>query len=399
MLQRHSPLFSLLLGGLIALPPISIDLGLPAYSATAQALGVPEAAMTLTLSLFMAGFAAGPLVYGPVSERFGRRPVLLAGLALYLASSAACLLASSFAVLLVARLVQGAAASAGTVLAIAAIRDLFPGPAGQRKMSVVTAINGIAPLLAPSIGVALLAAGGWRLTYAVMTIGAATLLGGVGLGFGESIARRNPDALAPSQLWHGYRTVLTHRLSGRAALFNALNFGVLFTYIAGSPIVLIAHMGISQRGYGLVFAATVAAAVGGTTLGMALRRHGLSTSAMIRLGLVGELIANAALLALNLAGCFRLELMLPLMLVSNAGVGMIGPAASFAAMRDLPELAGFASAVLTSLQTLAAALAAALVSALFALAGPAGMACGMTFALLLALAIFAVTPFASEGGK
>lgn len=393
MLSRHSLAFSLLLGGLIAIPPVSTDLGLPAYGATAAALGVPEAAMTLTLSLFMAGFAAGPLFYGPFSERFGRRPVLLAGLWLYLASSLVCLFASSFTVLLAARLVQGFAASSGTVLAIAAIRDLFNGAAGQRKISVVMIINGVAPLVAPTLGVGLLAMGGWRLGYGVMVVGGIALVASVGFGFAESIARRNPGALAPGALWRGYRRVLLHPVSGRAALFNAFGFGALFTYISGSPIVLISHMGISQSGYGLIFAATATATVGGTAVGMLLRRVRVGTQGLIRTGLLATLLATAGLLGMNAFGVFRLELMLPLMMLSNAGVGLAGPAASYAAVRDLPELAGFTSAVLTSAQMLMAALASALASALFGLLGPAAMAAAMFGFALLAGGIYLATPY------
>lgn len=392
MLKSNSLAFTVLLSGLVAIPPLSTDVGLPAYAATAAALHTNEPTVALTLSFFMLGFAVGPLFYGPMSERFGRRPVLLAGLGLYLVTSILCTLTPSIGLLLGSRLFQGFAASAGTVLAVACIRDLFSGVAALKKISYVMMINGLMPLIAPSIGVLILAAGGWRSVYAVMTVGGVLLVLGVLFGFAESVPRKNPTALAPRQLISGYLEVLTHPISAKSALLNAMCFGVMFAFISGSPILFINMMNVSAKTYGYIFAITVVGTIGGTLFNSFLAGKKGRPTWILRIGLTATTLATFTFLMMSVSGRNPLIPTVCLLFVSNFGIGLVGPNASYAAVKFLPHLAGVASAVLASTQMVVAAISAALVAALFGLLGPSALPAVMFGFALLACGLYAVTP-------
>lgn len=400
MLDKNSLGFTVLLSSLVALPPLSIDLGLAAFAATAADLHTTEPTVALTLSWFMLGFAGGPLLYGPMSDRFGRRPVMIAGISLYVITSAFCTVAPTIEALLGARLLQGLAAASGTVPAIAAIRDLFDGNAARKKISYVMAINAVMPLTAPSIGVYVLAIGGWRSGYGLMAAFGAMLLVAILLGFRESIPHKNPAALAPRQLVQGYKEVLTHPVSLKAALANAMCFGVLFAYISGSPILFIGVMHLSATMYGYVFAVPVTGAITGTLLnGVVLGRGGKPTR-VIRIGLALMTLA-ATLLLLVLLGPLdgRLTIIVVLLFTSSFGVGLVGPNVSYAAMRDMPHRAGVASAVLTSAQMVMGAVAAAIVAWLFHGLGASAMPTVMVGFVALAWVLHATTPAAPAPAK
>lgn len=144
--------FTLLLGALSMLPPFSIDMGLPALSIMAQSLGTTSAGASLSLSVFMLGFALAPLCYGPLSDRYGRRPLLLVGCAVFVAAGVGCAASGSLPILLFWRFIQGAGAGAGFVLVLAVIRDTFEGAAARARLSYVTLVMGVAPMVAPKIG-------------------------------------------------------------------------------------------------------------------------------------------------------------------------------------------------------------------------------------------------------
>ena len=165
-IQPTSFAFMLLLGFLAAVPYSGIDINLPALAATGATLGVSPSEVGLTMSAFMLSLAAAPLVYGPVSDRFGRKPVVVFGVALFVVASLACAVAQSLPELLICRFVQGVGA-ASTALTLAIIRDLFNETTARAKIAnVVVAIN-VVTVIAPTAGAALLTIGGWRSIYAI----------------------------------------------------------------------------------------------------------------------------------------------------------------------------------------------------------------------------------------
>lgn len=174
-LQPHSIGFTLLLGGLGTLPPFAIDMALPALTQIGIALQSAMGNVLLTLSFFMAGFSLAQLAFGPVSDRFGRWPTLVVGCSLFSVASIACALAPTIEFLLVARFVEGCGAGAGMVMVFAMVRDLFEGPQARTKLSYVTVVLNVAPMIAPAVGAALLSIGDWRLIYWALGVAGASL--------------------------------------------------------------------------------------------------------------------------------------------------------------------------------------------------------------------------------
>ncbi len=218
---------------LVALPSFGIDMSLPALTATGAALGVAPAEVGMTMSLFMLGFAVAPLVYGPASDRYGRKPVVVFACSLFVIAGIGCALARSLPALLTWRVVQGAGAGASMTIALAIIRDLFEGQIARTKISYVAIATMIVPMIAPTAGAALLALGGWRVIYAVLVGVGLFLLLAMSLGFAES-ARIDPaNRLVPSVIARNYLRVLmdpiclgyipsTPPLSERSSLMSAV---------------------------------------------------------------------------------------------------------------------------------------------------------------------------------
>lgn len=389
MLRPQSAAFAVLLAGLAAMAPISTDIALPAYAATATALGTTQATVAINLSLFMMGYAVGPLVYGPLSERFGRRPVLISGLALYVLAAIVCAMTSSIGGLLTARLVQGIAASSASVLVFAIVRDLFEGVEARKKLSLVMIILGLMPLIGPTVGAVVLAAFGWRSVYAAMAVAGLLLLVGVIFGVAETIRSRNPDALAPRQLLAGYTEVASHPAAMGYSLVGALCFGVLFAFIAGSPMLFMEVMGISPTTYGYLFAVPIFGMILGPMLAGRLTSRGINDYRIMAAGFAVILVAVAGLGIVTSVAKPAAAPVLALLLLCNFGIGLILPNASHRALQPMPHLAGFASAVLNSTQMLTGAVISGLVAALMGVFGGSAMAFCMAICAVLAVTVFA----------
>lgn len=356
--------FTLLLGALGALPSLSIDMGLPALSHVARSLGTTSAGASLSLSVFMVGFALAPLVFGPLSDRHGRRPVLLAGCAIFTLAGVGCALAGSLPVLLGCRFVQGAGAGSGAVLVLATIRDLFEGPVARARQSYVSMVMSVAPMVAPTLGAWVLAVGHWRAIYGVLALGGLVLLGVLALGLPESApAGRVP--LTARGLGRAYARVLGHRLSFGYSLINALSFGACFAYISGSPLVLMEVLGVSPKLYGTCFALTSLALMVGAFINGRLSARGVSGARLLTSGLALAGGCAVLLVGLTLTGLGSLATMLPLFVLGNLGMALISPNATHGALQPMPDIAGVASAVLSGLRMLMAAGTSALVAFLY----------------------------------
>ena len=166
-LPPTSTAFTLLLGLLVALPSFGIDMSLPALTSVGAALGVAPERAGLMMSLFMLGFAVAPLFYGPVSDRYGRKPVVVFACTLFAIAGIGCAFARSLPTLLVWRVVQGAGAGASMTITLAIVRDLFEGQAARTRLSYVSIATMVVPTIAPSAGAALLALGGWRVRQTI----------------------------------------------------------------------------------------------------------------------------------------------------------------------------------------------------------------------------------------
>jgi DHA1 family bicyclomycin/chloramphenicol resistance-like MFS transporter len=296
-----STAFTLLLSLLVALPSFAIDMSLPALTTTGAALGVAPAQAGMMMSLFMLGFAVAPLFYGPASDRYGRKPIVVFACMLFIIAGIGCALAHSLPTLLMWRVVQGAGAGASMTIALAIIRDLFEGQAARTKFSYVAIATTFVPMIAPTAGAALLALGGWRVIHAALAGIGLLLLLAMFLGFAES-ARVDPaNRLVPSIIARNYLRVLMHPLCLGYILVNAAAFGALLAYVSGSSLFLINVVGLRPEQYGLVFAATSLGIMGGGFINSRLSAWGVLPGYPLTIGLVLATVSTMSLLGMTLA--------------------------------------------------------------------------------------------------
>lgn len=387
-LPPTSMAFTLLLGLLVALPSFGIDMSLPALTSVGAALGVAPERAGLMMSLFMLGFAVAPLFYGPVSDRYGRKPVVVFACMLFAIAGIGCAFARSLPTLLVWRVVQGAGAGASMTITLAIVRDLFEGQAARTRLSYVSIATMVVPTIAPSAGAALLALGGWRVIHAV--------LGGVGLllllamliGFTES-ARLDPaNRLVPSVIARNYLRVLMNPLCLGYILINAAAFGALFAYVSGSSLFLINVVGLRPGQFGVVFAATSLGIMAGAFLNGRLSTRGVAPFYPLTAGLVLAVVTATALLLMTLVGWMPLTPVILILIVGNFAFGLIAPNAMQGAMQPLPQIAGAAGAATGCIQMATAAVVSGLVALLHDQHSALSMTALMSVCSLVALAAY-----------
>jgi DHA1 family bicyclomycin/chloramphenicol resistance-like MFS transporter len=392
-LSSTGSIFAIFLGMLAALPPLSIDMALPALVSITSALHTTPDMAGLTLSLFMLGFGVSPIVYGPLADRFGRRPVLLAGLVLFALGGVAATLATSIALLLGARLVQGAGAGVGMTLAFAIVRDLFEGRAAQSRLALITVVANIAPILAPTLGTGLLVLLGWRGIYGLTAVSGLALMALVGLSFNETLTVRAEKKPMLPELLSAYRQIVTHREVVSHLLVNGLGFGWMFAYVAGSPLVLIDAKHVAPIAYAMLFACTGAGIVAGATLNGLLAKRGVTSESVLLLAILLAVFATLALVGITALGWTPLPVLMPLLVLATASFGLAAPSASHGALGPIPELAGIAGGLLTSVQMLFGAVASWAVAFFFPEHGALAMTGTMAAMAVIALLVYLLYVF------
>jgi DHA1 family bicyclomycin/chloramphenicol resistance-like MFS transporter len=364
-IRRDSFAFTLMLGAMAALPPLGIDMSLPALPAITSGLGTSTAAAGATLSIFLLGFAAAPLLFGPLSDRFGRRKVVLCGVAVFAAAGLFSAEAPSIFWLLAGRLVQGMGAGVGAAMPLAIVRDLFRDAAARTRLSYVTVVLSVAPLLAPSLGSMVIPFGGWRGIYLTLGIASTALWFVAAFGLAESMDADRRQSLQPRRLLARYRQVLRHRVTIGFSLVNALSFACMFAFISGSPLVLIDGRGFSTVAFSAVFACAGFGTICGAFVNGRLASRGVPASRLLAWSLSLGSAATLALATLSITGHDGVAALVPLLMLSNACYGMVGPNTTHEALQPMAETAGIASAVLRCIQMVVGAFASALVPALY----------------------------------
>jgi MFS transporter, DHA1 family, multidrug resistance protein len=368
--------FTALLGLFAALPALSIDVSAPTLALLPNALGTTRTLAGLTLSLFMVGFALGQFGGGGVSDRRGRRPVLLAGLACFTAAGIACAASTTGGMLALSRLIQGFGAGACFVISFAMVQDLFEGDEARAKRSYVTVIWAAVPILAPAVGAGLIHWFGWRSVHWILALAGGSLFALTWAGVAESKSAADPvqgNQTDNAPLWDDYSFV-------RVTLANALSYGAIFAYIAGSPVVIIGQLGLSPLVFAAVFASTAAALTAGAWTSGWLTRHGVGVIALLDPSLIGAAAATVVLAAASLSGIASGVILIPLLLVVLFTRGIIAPNLQHIAIERQRERAGVASAIVGVSQLLSGALASAVVALLLQFFGPGAL--GVTMALL-----------------
>lgn len=363
MFKPNSLSLILLGGGLMASGPLSTDMYLPSLPSLAGYFSTSVSLVTWTLSIYLAGYAVGQLTYGPVSDRFGRRPALLAGMALFATASAACVFAPNIETLIVARFFQAFGACSGQVVGRAVIRDLHDREGVTRMLAYTMVIMGLTSTVSPVIGGLLTVWIGWRSIFALLAVFGLIMAVTVFRTLDESLAKPDPAATRLGPMVQNFRRLLANRSFAGYTLSLCFIFGSLFTYLAGSSFVFMGVFGLAPHEYGFVFTAVGGTSVVGSLLTGRLAKR-FEASTMFGFAAAGAAAGSIALVIVSLAGGGIVAHVLPLTVVTF-GLGVMMPAGFAGALAPHPEIAGTASSLIGFLQSMFAMVAGFIVGALF----------------------------------
>ena len=344
-----------LTAGLMMLQPLATDLYLPALPGIAAYFEVGVATVQWTLSIFVATFGAWQLLAGPLSDRYGRYPVVLGGAAVYCGASLLAMLASTIEVLIGARLLQAAGACSCLVGARGVVRDLRSPTEGAQLFATASTIMSLAPLAGPVLGAYLFVAFGWRSAFALLTAFSLLLAVTAAARLKETNRNRNPDALRLRPMLRIYLEVFRSPAFRAYTLASTATYGGLFAFISGSSFVLMKVLGVSAVAFGASFATMVAGYLLGT---LACRRlvvrRGLQPT--VCAGAALQALAGGAMAALVAAGVHVPASIVVPMFFYGIAHGMIQPPAQAGAMAPFPHSAGAAAALMGFVMMAAAAL-------------------------------------------
>lgn len=352
-----------LLGILIAIAPLSIDMYLPAFPAIEATLGEAGGQAEYTLASFFVGIALGQLFYGPLSDRFGRKPPLYAGLAIYVLASIGCASSDSLAHLAAWRFMQALGACSGMVIARAVVRDRCHAHEAAQAFSRLILVMGLAPILAPLMGGWIAGAFGWRALFVTLAAFGIVCLLLVRFGLAESRDPRHVMPLTLRRMLGDYLGLMRSRAFVGYGLAAALAGAGMFAYIAGSPALLIGVYGIPPEHFGWVFGINALGYIAASQLNARLLRH-TPLITLLRRSLRLTALSALVLAAMALVGQPPFIPMFIGLFVFMASLGLVNPNANAAALAGHGRIAGTASALIGAMQ--------------FGCAGLAGAALGLT---------------------
>lgn len=366
LLERRPALLTVLLAALTGLTSLSIDMSLPAMPQLQETFQAGVSAVQLTLSIFLTGFALGQVFCGPLSDRWGRRPVLLAGLSLFTLAGLVCAGSGSLPMLVAARFVQGAGASVGPVVARAIVRDRFDSRRAAAVLSQMTQVMIVAPLLAPTLGGYLLVHSGWPAIFVVLGVSGVLMSFVCWRFLPETVRPKKVDDAEDSPKTKGsVRDVLKHRESLRHALTTCFAYAGMFAYVGSSPFVLMDGFGVKEENFGYFFAMTATALLVAATVNRSLLKRHTPSLLILRRGVFVLFAAGVALALAAWLGFGGLAGVLVPMMAYMFGQGLVMPNATAAAMAPHGESAGVISSFMGALQTAGGALAGYVVGAFY----------------------------------
>jgi DHA1 family bicyclomycin/chloramphenicol resistance-like MFS transporter len=383
MLRPDSIAITGLLTALAAIGSFSTSIYVPSMPALVDAFQTSADRVKLTLSVFLVGFALAQLVYGPLSDRFGRRGTLIVGLVLYVAGDLACALAPSIELMIAGRFLQGVGACAGPALGRAVVRDVHGREGAVRVFAWIGAAMAISPAIGPLLGGHLQVWFGWRASFILLTALRILLLGSVGLLLAETNKAVDPVATHPATMARNYGSLLAHRRFLGFLLCGSLIFAGLYAWIAAGPFLIMTQLGVAPDIYGSLSLFTTGAYLAGS-IGAARITPRVGIERMV---LIGCALACAGGVSMAIAAASFLSVpgLLGPMLLFAAGMGLTLPNCIAGALVSFPRIAGTASALLGFAQMSVAALATVAMAHLphYSALALAGTIAGMS---LLALA-------------
>lgn len=349
MLNPTSFACTLSIALLVALGPLATDMYLPALPGLTGEFATSAGRVQLSLSLFLAGFALAQIIYGPLSDRFGRKPVLLSGLVLFVLASVACALAESIEMLILARFVQALGGSAGPVLGRAMVRDIHGPRESARVLSHIGSAMALAPAFAPILGGYMSVYLGWPSIFwflaLVGLIGAALMV----LAIEETAPAEHRHPRPIKTILEDYASLLQDGGYLGYTLTCTLAYAELFAFLSGSAFVIIDYFGVSEQHFGLLFMLVVAGYISGTLAGARLSRR-YDFRRLVAVGSTVLLVAGGTMLLLALARPERvMSIVLPMMIFMH-GVGLVMPQSMAGALANYPHIAGSASGLLGFIQ-------------------------------------------------
>jgi len=365
-LQKHSVSASLLavvLAGLVMLGPFSVDTFLPSFPAIQREFAISRLELQQTLALYLFTLAVMTLFHGALSDSFGRRPVILASLGIYVLASIGCVFAGTFGQLLLFRAAQGFSAGVGWVVGRAIIRDTFAGHEAQRLLSLITMIFGIAPAVAPVIGGWLQGAFGWRSVFVFLSLYAALQLALCWWRLPETHSREARQPFAAGPLLRNYL-----RLAGNPVLVLlctsiAFNFAGMFLYVASAPAIIYDLLGLDESGFPVLFVPSIAGVMLGAFLSGRVAGR-ISPSLTVKIGFVIMFCAAAFNVGYHALNPAALPWTVLAVMLYSVGMALAAPSVQLIVLDLFPRLRGTASSLQGFAHSLFAGLTAGLVSPL-----------------------------------
>lgn len=376
---------ALVLGLITAVGPFAIDMYLPALPGIGAALHASPAAVQMTLTIYFVTVGVAQPVFGPMSDIFGRKAPIYAGLGIFILGSIGCALAPNIETLIAFRAVQALGSCAGQVAPRAIVRDLHTGAAAAKMMGLLMLVFSVSPILAPLTGSGIIAVLGWRAVFWAITAAAVLAL----FLAVTQLKETRPAHLRADSTWRtvlvNYRALLTDPTFVGLAFVSAFGISAFFVYLANASFVIIGHFGLTSAQFSLCFALNAVAFIGaGQFAGRITARFGLARVA--RRAVIGFASATALLTAAVAAGFAGLPLIMALLFVAYACLGLVLPTTSVLAMERHGDKAGAASAMLGSIQMITGSLCMAM-TAFFSRQDPLPMVAGIAACALMSCVI------------
>ena len=342
---------------------MGIDGILPAMPDIADAFGVGPEEAQLTLSAFMIGIAVGQLIHGPLSDRFGRKPTIIAGLILNVVATLGCAMSPSLEALTVFRFVHGLAAATGWIVSRAVVRDRHQLDQAARVISVMMFFHAMAPLVSPIIGAALTERYGWTAMFLFIAAYNLAIAVIYAFAFRETLERKNPDALRIAPMMRNFGQVAASTPFWGYTACSAAAYGVLFSFLGASSYVIITFFGETRTSFGYMVAGCMIGSISGTLLGASLiRRWGADR--LLRTGMALTTLAGIAMAALAWAGVHHWLAIMGPMFFCLMSFALIFPQSVAGALQPFPHIAGAASSLIGFIQQIIGAITAVVVAAL-----------------------------------